>query len=278
MVSEASVRASRPFHAGPFCVREVEYCPGMRQATHAHPYMGVSLVLAGGFRERVARAEEIGTALSVVVKPVGVEHADEVSAHGARTLQITFDPAAISAPQAEPVLQTWRWLHGGGGTIGAEMLEVLRDARAGKSASHVEDRIIDALGAAALDEPARGTAPLWLRRVRERLEDDPSAGVAHLAGEAGVHAVSLSRAFRRHYGMSVSDHRRRVRLRRAAAQLAGDGERLSRVAHAAGYADHAHLCRDFRRLAGMAPSQFRELAVHPLESVISVQAREARAP
>ena len=276
MVSEASVRASRPFHAGPFCVREVEYRPGMRQATHAHPYMGVSLVLAGGFRERVARAEEIGSALSVVVKPVGVEHADEVSAHGARTLQITFDPAAIPDAQAVPVLQTWRWLHGG--AMGAEMLKVLRDARAGKSASHVECSIIDALSAAALDEPARGTPPLWLRRVRERLEDDPSAAVAQLAGEAGVHAVSLSRAFRRHYGVSVSDLRRRVRLRRAAAQLAGDAERLSRVAHAAGYADHAHLCRDFRRLAGMAPSQFRELALTPLESVISVQARETRAP
>ena len=250
----------------------------MRQATHAHPYMGVSLVLAGGFRERVARAEEIGSALSVVVKPLGVEHADEVSTRGARTLQITFDPATIPGPQAEPVLQSWRWLHGGGGAMGAEMLEVLRVVRAGESAGHVEDQIMDALGAAALEAPVRGTPPLWLRRVRERLDDDPSAGVAHLAGEVGVHAVSLSRAFRRHYGMSVSDLRRRARLRRAAAQLASDAERLSRVAHAAGYADHAHLCRDFRRLAGMAPSKFRELARYPLEPVISVQARETRAP
>lgn len=231
--------------------------------------MGMTLVLAGGFRERVLRNEEIGAALSVVVKPVGVEHSDEVSARGAHTLQVVFDPTEIPAPTAEPVLERWRWIHGG--PVAGEMVAILRLLRRRAPEQEVEDRMLEVLGAVAQDARALGEPPAWLRRVREQLEDEPSVSVAVLARGVGVHSVSLSRAFRRHFGCSISDCRRHIRLRRAASLLERDVQLLSHIAHSAGYADHAHLCRDFRRWAGVPPSQYRALLLGA-DRAISVQA------
>ena len=51
------------------------YAPNLQQPRHAHDSMSVTLVLAGSIAERVGEVEEIGRPLSLVIKPVDVEHA-----------------------------------------------------------------------------------------------------------------------------------------------------------------------------------------------------------
>ncbi|MEX0894096.1 MAG: AraC family transcriptional regulator, partial [Gemmatimonadota bacterium] len=111
------------------------------------------------------------------------------------------------------------------------------------------------------DPVADGGAPGWLRRVREELDDRPTetVRVRDVAVDAGVHPVSLARAFRRHFGVSITTYRKRQRLQRAAHAAAGSAAPLGRIAHASGYADQAHFCREFRRAAGITPSGFRRL-------------------
>jgi CubicO group peptidase (beta-lactamase class C family)/AraC-like DNA-binding protein len=242
--------------------------------------MGVTLVLSGAIRENAGRTEELGSPLSVVVKPAGVEHRDEVGHRGAHTLQIAFHPEEAAALiDRDPVLQDYSWQHGGG--VAAEMLALLRLLRGAAPAdpAEMESRILDALGALAREPRARGTPPQWILRVRERLDDELGVSVRELAAGAGVHAVSVSRAFRRHFGRSISEHRSLERLRRAAAALDGESGHLARAAHVAGYADHSHLCREFRRATGFSPSEFRELTRRPQsERVISVQATAGPGP
>jgi CubicO group peptidase (beta-lactamase class C family)/AraC-like DNA-binding protein len=177
------------------------------------------------------------------------------------------------------VLQDYSWQHGG--AVAAEMLALLRVLRRAAPADGVEmeSRILDAFGALAKEPRAIGTPPQWIRRVKERLDDELGVSVRELAAGAGVHAVSVSRAFRRHFGRSISEHRSLERLRRAAAALDGESGHLSRAAHAAGYADHSHLCREFRRATGCSPSEFRQLTRRPQsERVISVQAAAVSRP
>lgn len=247
---------------GPFSVREIAYAPGLRQPMHEHVEMGVTLVLRGSLRETSCAREEIATSLSVVVKPAGVEHADEVGPRGVHTLQILFDPLETRPLLGEAQgLERWSWLHAK--AVSREMLALLRDVRGSRATNdeEIEDRIVDVLAAAAERPRARGEPPQWIARVREALDDGmrDRVSVADLARDAGTHAVSVSRAFRRHFGCSISGYRRRERLRRAAATIESSLLALSRIAHATGFADHAHLCREFRGLTGLTPSEFREL-------------------
>lgn len=256
-----TVRIGPTLAAGPYRVREIAYPAGYRQAKHAHPEMGVTLVFGGSIREVSGRHEEHGQPLSVVVKPAGVEHEDEVGPQGARTLQVEFAPAEVARlVDAQPGLVAWRWLHGG--EPASAMLALLRLIRRGERAdgAAAEDEVLSALGTFGEASQPSGRPPAWLGRVRGALDDRAGSTVRDLAREAGVHEVSLSRAFRRHYGCTISEYRRRIRLRRAAATIEAGSEELSRIAHGSGFADHAHLCRDFRRATGMTPGEFRHLA------------------
>lgn len=248
---------------GPFQVREIGYSAGFRQGRHAHALASVTLVLSGSIRETASSREEVGSALSVVVKPAGVEHADEVGPRGARTLQVVLGEAAgseLSGPGAD--MPRWRWLHGTGAA--RTMLRLLEVARLPACAPEprLDDAILETLAALEEESPGAGEAPGWLRTVREALDDEPHLNrpVRELALLVGAHPVSLSRAFRRHYGCSITDYRRRQRLRRAASGIEAAQHEITRVAHQCGYADHPHLCRDFREATGLTPSRFRALA------------------
>lgn len=95
-------------------------------------------------------------------------------------------------------------------------------------------------------------------RVREAVAADPGGpwtlrSLALIAGYAPHH---LSRVFRACTGTTVTEHRDRVRLARAA-ELAADGMRLADVAAACGFADHGHLTRRASRVLGVVPSRLR---------------------
>jgi AraC family transcriptional regulator len=102
-------------------------------------------------------------------------------------------------------------------------------------------------------------APSWLAEVRAAL-DAESLPIRQLARRAQVHPIHLAREFRRHYGLSPSEHRRRMRLHRAADLLSRRDDSLAAIALEAGFADQAHMSRDMRSGAGVTPSKMRQLA------------------
>jgi AraC family transcriptional regulator len=246
-----------------FYVREVAYGPDLRQTDHAHEYDGITLVLGGGIRETVGRQEEVATCLSVVVKPAGVVHADRVGPRGAWALQILLD---LDRPftRGGCDLGPWRWIHAGAGT--RALLALHRYLGGAPRASGLEDRILEVLGEmAGEDRPACSDPPAWLRQARDSLDDGSSEArsVRDLAAQVGVHPVSLTRAFRRHYGIPVTAYRRRERVRRAARAIERTDRDLTRIAHASGFSDHPHMCREIRETTGLTPGELRRLARRP---------------
>lgn len=255
-----------PVRLGPFArgvgfvVRRVDYDPGYRQPPHAHPEHGITLVLAGGFRETAFGREEDASALSVVVKPAGTVHADVVGPAGARTVLVDFDEAAPLLPDPRH-LGSWRWIHAGPGV--RPLLALRRALEDPGGGPDPEDAVLELLGeVTGVPSPDPGDVPAFVHRAREAVDDLAVEGVRvrELADGVGVHPVSLTRAFRRAYGIPVTVYRRRARLRRAAADVTGTARRLSRIAHATGYADQAHMCREVREATGLTPSGLREMA------------------
>jgi transcriptional regulator GlxA family with amidase domain len=104
-------------------------------------------------------------------------------------------------------------------------------------------------------------APRWLLRAQEQLHATIEGPVtlAELAREAGVHRARLSRAFRAHFGCSVGDYHRRVRVAWAADQIARNAMPLAEISVRAGFADQSHFGRVFRRWTGLTPRQYRDV-------------------
>jgi len=82
--------------------------------------------------------------------------------------------------------------------------------------------------------------------------------VAELSDALHLSPRTLERAFQERLGLSPRTFRRILRLQRALETLRSEPSRsLAELALASGYADHAHLTREFRDLLGRAPSQLR---------------------
>lgn len=243
-----------------FRVERVDYANGYRRGPHAHDTTGITLVVDGHIRERAHGVEELASPLSVVIKPAGTVHENEVGPRGARTIAVDIiDTEELLGNDHR--LGPWRWSHGGPGVQPLLALgRVLLDPDAGFDP---EEMLLELLGE-LVDAPAPrpANAPSWVRRAREAIDDLAPEGieVRELAEILRVHPVSLTRAFRRVYGMPVTRYRRQVRLRRAVEQVVSTDHSLSEIAHRTGYADHPHMCRDIRAATGMTPAALRELA------------------
>jgi AraC-like DNA-binding protein len=119
-------------------------------------------------------------------------------------------------------------------------------------------------------EPTRDLR-LVQRAVRALATDPAVRRVRDVARRLGVSERTLQRLCAEHLGVSPGWVLRRGRLHAAAERLiqaAGSGrEALADVAVEFGYADQAHLARDFRRVLGAPPSVWMAGLVtdHPVE-------------
>jgi AraC family transcriptional regulator len=103
------------------------------------------------------------------------------------------------------------------------------------------------------------TAPSWLRLARDLVRSGEKLTLEAIAREVGTHPVHLSRSFHRHFGLTMSDYARQVRLRRACRALTDPQANISDIAFEAGFADHSQFTRHFRQALGVTPTEYRRL-------------------
>lgn len=99
---------------------------------------------------------------------------------------------------------------------------------------------------------------LLANRLQDLVETLPAHRVEELARELALSPRSVQRLTRKYLGLTPGAVIRRRRLQDAADEVRRDpAADLAAVALAHGYADHAHLTREFRDVLGFAPSQYR---------------------
>ena len=128
--------------------------------------------------------------------------------------------------------------------------------------AHTPDRsqrraLVDATLAGLLDrsrtEPDPEVAHAWRRLTHAR----GRVAVSTLAAETGWSRRHLLTRFRDQVGLAPTTAGRVLRFREAARLLvAGDPVAIADVAAACGFADHSHLVREFRDLAGVTPTRY----------------------
>jgi len=229
------------------------YLPGARQAPHVDALPGVSIIISGGVEEAVGSRFQTRRPAGVAIKPPGVRHSAIISPSGAIVLSVSMADAA----QWEPIAPAGRWEWRRLRALDQRLL--LSWIGAGSSPGNVSQLTFELLAFAADDGPPRGSPPLWLARVAEKLADEPQAPIQLLASENSVHPVYLARAFRRWYGVPPSEYRLRGRTGRAIASALFCANPPAAAAQAAGFSDQSHMCRSIRSSTGATLSRLRAL-------------------
>jgi transcriptional regulator GlxA family with amidase domain len=94
--------------------------------------------------------------------------------------------------------------------------------------------------------------------IQQRLDDPPP--VAAIARYVGVSARQLERLFASGLGQSPASFQRKIRLDYARWLILNSKRPLTEIAMSAGFADSAHLSRDFKAAFGDTPRAFRRSA------------------
>ncbi len=104
--------------------------------------------------------------------------------------------------------------------------------------------------------------PYWLIQVRELLHDRyrEQLTITDMAEEVLIHPVYLASKFRGHYGCSIGEYVRQLRVHYASTRLARSEESIASIAHDAGFSDQSHFSRTFKKITGLTPARYRSLS------------------
>jgi AraC-like DNA-binding protein len=226
---------------------------------HGLPTTALTVVIAfdqpidvGWLDDPSSRGRHWALASGMSVRPAGIHHAGtqhgiqlDLSPSGARALLGV--PASALANAIVPLEDLL-------GEDARRLCERLAIARGWAERFALLDTHLLAL-ADVRRRPASGEATLsqaW-RRLHETAGRLP---VAELARQVGLSRRHLTARFTGEYGITPKQASRLVRFSTARALVTGARPVLADVAARCGYADQAHLTREWRELAGVPPARW----------------------
>ena len=239
---------------------EAVYEPRASLPMHEHAAPFFTYVLRGEFVERTPRTTRECRRGAVIFHPPGDAHDNAVGSRGTMSLNVEITP------------ELWDELAGGAGRAGGQVLS--GDVEWLAAAVWREFHRDDAAATLGMDEAVmllcaslrndrmfnRSISARRLALSAEYISQHLTAAptLADVAQIAGVHPMHLARLFRQRYGYSMGEFVRRRRIAWACGQLAGSERTIAAIALAAGFADHAHFTRTFRRITGCTPRWYRQ--------------------
>jgi len=237
---------------------------------HRHTTPTIALLLRGALEVRFVSGRRLeadaGAAGGALVLPPGPPHRGRVGTDGAQVLYVMPDAERLSTmgTPAEVLAEPAWWRGAGVAMLGRGFLGelVVADDAAALALEGLTLELLAILVRRRRESARPGSAPAWLRRVREALNDrhpERELRITDLATLAGVDPAHLARAFRSHYGMTAGAYLREIRVHRAADALARSSTPLAQIALDAGFADQSHFTRVFRTAYGVTPQRWRAL-------------------
>jgi AraC family transcriptional regulator len=241
--------------AGAFSVRRSTYAPSCRLGAHAHAEDRVVLTLESRWFSSYGSRRLAADPQHVVYRPASGEHEDWY-AQPTVCLTVVLPPAPrrtdpFGVPDA-------------GFAHAARRICAELDAADASAELVIEGLTAQVVGRVfAVGAPDAGR-PRWLRRIRDRLEDEYAAppSLRTIAASAERSPAHVATTFRRAYGESIGDYLRGVRVWRSAQLLSRGDLGIAEVAQAAGFADQSHFTREFRRRFGTTPGAYRRRTSH----------------
>jgi AraC family transcriptional regulator len=229
---------------------------------HVHENAYLYLVVAGACEERLGSTTRVVDSSALVFHPVGEPHSNRWADPGGRAFHVEFSQSRIAAiSDYATVRRDPAEIRCGQATWLAARLY-----REYKNSDDLSPLVMEGLALEILAEISRPdtpdaarTPPRWLSQARGILHDRLAEPLlqADVATAVGVHPVHLARSFRHHFGCTLGEYLRRLRVESACHRLATTETPLCEIALATGFADQSHFTRTFRRLMRMTPGEYR---------------------
>jgi AraC family transcriptional regulator len=247
-----------------FTLTESIYPKGLFLSMHCHSNAYLSFILSGTYREKYLDQECVCSEGSLRFLPANQHHENEFTT-AVRCLLVKMEPLVLDRlGDHSPVLSNPGEVQGPASTWLANRMYREFTAEDDIAPLAIEGVLLEILAqsARAFSATHGMHAPIWLRRVREALEDSYllAPSLAELAAIGGVHPVHLSREFRKHYHMTIGELIRKRRIDRACELLSKSGMSLSEVALTCGFSDQSHFCAMFKSHTGLTPAKFRDVS------------------
>jgi len=228
---------------------------------HSHELPFFALLLDGLYGERYGRRQTQFGPFTMMFRPAGIPHQDEIGPRGARLYEIELCPswqkrladcsAALDTPRDEL----------GGGPLLWLGLKLFREIQSSSPDELAVETLLGEMLSFATRTRHRESrhTPPWLSRVLDKLETEHCRRLTldELSREAGIHPVHLSRVFRRCVGEGISEFIHRLRVRTACERMPRAS--LAEISFGTGFADQSHFTRSFRKMAGLTPAALRAL-------------------
>jgi AraC-like DNA-binding protein len=234
---------------------------------HAHETALCVLVLEGAFEEQADRKRDLCAAGTLLFIPAGASHAHKFLAKRSRAFTVQFGDewtSRLAACDVRIPTNSQIMSRGAGSWRAARLYG---EFKSGPSPLALDERALETLAVVAPEPNAtmRESRSRWLRETRDYVSAHfrESFSLAQLSQLTGVHPAYLSRAFRRHTGETLSALVTRLRLEYAAERLVRERGSIGLIGLDAGFADHSHFTRAFKRATGTTPLGYRELFSPP---------------
>jgi AraC family transcriptional regulator len=198
---------------------------------------------------------------SILIKPPCAIHSNRYGRAGARCFIVEVAQEFLDA-MFLPAGLFDRIRHLSGGVFSVLGARAYREFQRMDDASAlaIEGFILSVLSEAVRAHRAgpRGSAPPWLGRAKEILEDGyrQRLRLSAIAQGVGVHPAHLARAFRRYHHCTMGEYLRRLRLDYAIRKMSATDRPLSEIALDAGFYDQSHFTHAFKQRHGVTPSQY----------------------
>jgi AraC family transcriptional regulator len=249
-----------------FELSERVYPARFRTPRHSHKQALFCYVVQGDYTETYDGKTRECSRSALLFHPANETHAEHFHDSGGRSFIIEIAPewlervgeyAAIADDPAE--------FHGGSHELLARRLYKEFTLMDGVSPLVIEGLMLEMIGETARHNAydariSADPAPRWLQQARDLLHArfTERLTLAEVAHNVGVHPVHLAQAFHKSYQRTVGDYVRQLRIEYACHELAASDTPIVQIALAAGFCDQSHFTRTFKRLVGVAPSQYRE--------------------
>jgi len=260
---ESPTRVVRTLETAGFAVSERVHERYWTLPSHAHENTIMGIVLTGSYVETINRHERVCGPDSLQLLPSGQRHVYRFGDERVRCLTIEIKPHRFQEICRFSSMDARR-LHVSGKAVTGLLRRLYRQFRDPDPLAPlvVEGIVFEILAAIAAESEGvtHKCPPAWLLDARDRIHDGNLAGVSlsSLGSAVDVHPAHLDRVFRRHFGCSVSEYVGRLRIDRAAHELACTNRPLAEIALETGFCDQSHFTRMFKRRIQMTPGQFRK--------------------